>query len=124
MKQVSMSVLIISFLIVTAVHLTAGEAKCITATCDIYYDVATGHKYIKNVDQSYREYSRKGLLFRESVPNTLPLLTSNKNIRKVPGNCYFLYQKSGYPAEGLTALPSNTQSPVGWKCVKMLVTSN
>ncbi len=124
MKHVSILMAITMFSIVTAIGLTAGETSPPSAAGDIYYDVATGHKYIKNTDHSYKEYSRKGVLLRESVPNTLPLLTSNKYIREVQDNCYFLYQKDGYPADELAVLPSHKQSPVGWKRIKMLVSSN
>lgn len=94
------------------------------ATGLIYYDVATGHKYIKNADQSYREYSRRGILLRESVPNSLPLLTSNKYIREVGEDNYFLYQKNGYLSDEITVLPIGKHPPAGWTCLKLLVSSN
>ncbi len=96
--------------------------KNLIATGAAYYDTATGHKYVKNPDETYTEFTKKGKLFRESVPNHLALLTTNKYIRDLEESCYLLYGRTVNRQPEIMVLPSTQEHPEGWKCKKMLIT--
>ncbi len=98
--------------------------KKVTATGDTYFDVATGHRYVKNPDCTYTEYTKKGAFFRSSVPNYLPLLTSNKYIRELRKNCYLLYTRNINQKTETLVLPPDQEHPIGWAIEKMLVSMN
>lgn len=69
------------------------EGLKLTATGSAYYDIATGHRYIRNPDGSYCEFSKKGQMLRPSVPNTSKLLTVGKYIYDISGKDYIVYEK-------------------------------
>ncbi len=58
-----------------------------------YYDSRTGHKYLKNSNNTYSEFAKKGKLLRTDVRNNLPLLTSGKTIFDLNTNDFILYEK-------------------------------
>ncbi len=58
-----------------------------------YYDSRTGHKYLKNSNNTYSEFAKKGKLIRADVRNNLPLLTSGKSILDLNNHDYILYEK-------------------------------
>ncbi|WP_022665054.1 hypothetical protein [Desulfospira joergensenii] len=101
---------------------SGGSSSSSMATKEAYFDIATGHKYIKNTDNTYMEYSRKGKLLRNDVPNTLPLLTRGRYIREIRGDAYLVYEKSGNPRKQQQILPASSRHPRGWQCKDMLVT--
>lgn len=62
--------LITSFLVlVLANNTVAFDHQKQVATGESYFDFATGHRYIKNSDATYREYTKKGELFRVTTRN-------------------------------------------------------
>ncbi len=85
-----------------------------TATAQSYFDVATGHRYIKNPDSTYKEFTKKGELFRASLSPDLPLLTSNKYIQEIGQDCFMIYQKSDQRILKMKILPASNQHPKGW----------
>lgn len=94
------------------------------ATKDAYFDTATGHRYVKNKDATYREYTKKGDLFRPSVAPDLPLLTTNRHIREIRQNCYLLYQRNLNQKTEVLVLPSDLVHPDGWSIKKMLMSKS
>lgn len=102
----------------------AMDAKRPFATAESYFDVATGHRYIKNADATYSEFTKRGKLFRASVSPYLPLLTTNKYIREISQNCFMIYEKSGHQVLKVQILPASSGHPKGWlaknaiECVK------
>ncbi len=92
------------------------------ATEDIYVDLATMHRYIKNPDGTYCEYDRKGKLLK-TVSSELPLLTGRPHVTPLTSHCYLLYvkkQKSG-PDHPVTVKPAKDPHPEGWFLEKALV---
>jgi hypothetical protein len=89
---------------------------------DIYIDLATMHRYVKNPDGTYSQYNRKGEFFQIVSPN-LPLLTTRSHVVPVKGDCYLLYVKKQMSAQALpmTLKPANEQPPEGWFLEKALV---
>jgi hypothetical protein len=87
---------------------------------EAYFDVATGHRYIKNSDTTYAEFSKKGKLLRTNVPNTQPHLVNSKYITELTHESYLVYEKNS--AEGITQqiLPATTRHPEGWRCKEIL----
>lgn len=120
-----MSAITISLILGFACHAFAGEETKGKVTGKFYYDIATGHKYIKNPGtDTYREFSQKGKLLRDEVPNDLPLLVTNKYIRELKRDHYLLYQKVHYQKKELMILSPEQEHPNGWTCKKLLVTIN
>lgn len=97
----------------------AGSGKP-TAVEEAYFDTATGHKYIKNSDTTYSEFSKKGRLIRKDVPNSLPLLVSNKNIVEVQRTHFIVYEKSRGKNLRQKILPATERHPIGWKSVQVM----
>lgn len=124
MKKLT-SILIISLILGFAFNVFAGESVQNKATGNFYYDIATGHKYIKNPGtNTYREFSQKGKLLRDALPSSLSLLASNKYIREVKHDCYLLYQKINYQKEEFMVLSPDQKHPNGWILKKLLVAMN
>lgn len=118
-------IIVISVILGIASHSFAGDKKHSTVTGNFYFDIATGHKYIKNPGaNTYREYSQKGKLLRDEVPNNLPLLATNKYIREMKRDHYLLYQKVNYQRKELMVLSPDQNHPNGWVCKKLLITMN
>ncbi|MFH2091982.1 MAG: hypothetical protein ABIJ31_06430 [Pseudomonadota bacterium] len=91
------------------------------ATGNSYFDMATGHKYVKNSDNSYTEYTRKGELFKTNVPNTQPHLSSSHYIVEIVKDSYLVYTQ--YKGNKLVsqALSSSVQHLGKWQCTGMLL---
>jgi hypothetical protein len=89
---------------------------------DIYVDLATMHRYVKNPDGTYSQYDRKGEFFQIASPD-LPLLTTRSHVVPIKGNCYLLYVKKQMAAQALpmTLKPANESHPEGWFLEKALV---
>lgn len=89
---------------------------------DIYVDLATMHRYIKNTDGTYSEYNRKGEFFQIVSPD-LPLLTTRPHVIPITGNCYLLYVKKQMSPQTLsmTLKPAKESHPEGWFLEKALV---
>lgn len=88
-----------------------------TATGKAYFDMATGHKYIQNSDNTYTEYSKKGKLLRNDVPNTQPLLTRGKYITELKADHYLVYEKNQNNIVAQQVLPATSKHPEGYKCM-------
>jgi len=91
------------------------------AAADGYIDLVTMHRYIKNSEGLYDEYTRKGAFFK-TVSADLPLLQRD-HVVPVQNNCYFLYVKKRLSGEDQTmVLKSAPEShPDGWLLEKALV---
>ncbi len=86
--------MVIIFLIfIPVLTVSADSEKECRATSDAYFDTMTGHRYVKNADGTYSEYSKKGRVFRTRVPNTLPLLVSGKYTCKISEGSFLVYEK-------------------------------
>lgn len=120
MKHTFITIILALFVTVAA---WSGAGSDSVATHDAYFDVATGYKYIKNSDHTYAEYSKKGKLLRQNVPNDLPLLVSGKYIREMILGTFFIYEKRGENAVEQQILSASDQHPKGWRCEGMLVSS-
>jgi hypothetical protein len=119
------AVIIIALILGFASHSFAGDKKHSAVTGNFYYDIATGHKYIKNPGtNTYREYSQRGQLLRDEVLNNIPLLATNKYIREMERDHYLLYQKVNYQKKELMVLSPEQSHPNGWTCKKLLITMN
>ncbi len=116
-----MIILLVIFLTpaVTGIVLAGGNSLN-QAKADTYFDIATGHKYIKNTDNTYSEYSKRGKLLRSDVPNTLPLRVSGKYIHEVTPNHYLVYEKQSYNDLAQKILPGTSLHPDGWQCKKLM----
>ncbi|MDT8379131.1 MAG: hypothetical protein RQ739_09600 [Desulfotignum sp.] len=92
------------------------------ATEDIYVDMATMHRYVKNPDGTYCEYDRTGK-FLQTVSSELPLLTKRPHVIAVRSNCYLLYaKKPGLDTDHpVTIRPAGEPHPEGWFLEKALV---
>lgn len=115
------ALLIVSFCLVLSLNSYASDRKQHFATGEAYIDVATGHKYTKNSDKTYKEFSKKGVLLRKSVPNSLPLLTTNKYIRKISRDCYMRYEKNNNGIKESVLLTLNQAHPEGWLFKEVLI---
>ena len=119
------AIIIITLILGFVSHSFAGDKKYSAVTGNFYYDIATGHKYIKNPGtNTYREYSQRGQILRDEVPNNLPLLATNKYIREMKRDHYLLYQKVNYQRKELMVLSPDQNHPNGWVCKKLLITMN
>ena len=108
------AIMIITLILGFASHSFAGDKKHSTVTGNFYYDIATGHKYIKNPGtNTYREYSQRGKLLNDEISNDVPLLVTNKYIREMKRDHYLLYQKVNYQREELMVLSPDQNHPNG-----------
>jgi hypothetical protein len=115
-------IIIITLFLGFASNSFAGDKKHSAVTGNFYYDIATGHKYIKNPGtNTYMEYSQRGELLRGGVSNNIPLLVTNKYIREMKRDHYLLYQKVNYQRKELMVLPADQNHPNGWTCKKLLI---
>ncbi|MFO7910976.1 MAG: hypothetical protein R6V15_02325 [Desulfotignum sp.] len=89
---------------------------------DIYIDLATMHRYVKNPDDTYTEYNRRGSFFKIVSPE-LPLLTTRPHVVPIKGNCYLLYVNKQMAGQALpmTLKTANESHPEGWFLEKALV---
>ncbi|NOX33442.1 MAG: hypothetical protein GXP56_06855 [Deltaproteobacteria bacterium] len=117
------SINFIIFVLFITVSITAwgNEGIRSIATKAAYFDIATGHKYIKNSDNTYAEYSRKGKLLRRGVPNNLPLLISGRYIREMVSGSYLVYEKMEQNKIERQILPMSSKHPKSWRCKEILM---
>lgn len=106
--------LIISSCLILALNSYASDRNRPFEVGEACFNVATGHKYIKNPDTTYREFSKKGVLLRDSVPNDLPLITTNKYIRETSMSYYLLYRRNNNGQKESLLLTLNHAHPEGW----------
>ncbi|THB78226.1 MAG: hypothetical protein D3926_13730 [Desulfobacteraceae bacterium] len=99
-------------------------AKRIIAVGPAYFDTATGHKYLRNQDNTYTEFSRRGKVLKTSVPNTLPLLVSGRNIIELNKDSYLVYEKGFSSKTEQQVLPSWEKHPDNWQCKDVLFTAD
>jgi hypothetical protein len=92
------------------------------ASEEIYVDLATMHRYVKNPDSTYSEYNRRCEFFQIVSPD-LPLLTTRPHVVPIKGNCYLLYVKKQATEQNplMTLKPANESAPEGWFLEKVLV---
>ncbi len=119
MKQMVYFLVIFITLTLTGA-VSAGDSSLKPAQADSYFDIATGHKYIKNPDTTYSEYSKRGKLLRSDVPNTIPLLVSGKYVHEVTKEHYLVYEKNQYTDTSQKILPASSRHPEGWQCRQMV----
>lgn len=98
----------------------AMEANLSEVSGDAYFDNATGHKYVKNQESTYTEFTRKGHLFKENVPATQPHLNSKRYMIKLQPNLYVVYKGYKTNREVFQVLPASVQHPEGWQSVRTL----
>lgn len=101
--------------------LYGGSDAPFPATGKAYFDIATGHKYIKNENNGYTEYSRKGELLKNNLPNTLLLLTRGRYIRELYAEAYLVYEKNNNSRKEQQILSALSPHPRGWQCREMLI---
>jgi hypothetical protein len=96
------------------------ENKKDMAMGEAYFDVATGHRYIKNSNTTYAEYSKRGRLLRTDVPNTQPHLVKSNYITELTHESYLVYER--YLSEGIVqqVLLASDKHPEGWRCKEIL----
>ncbi len=90
------------------------------ATGEAYFDMATGHQYIKNSETTYAEYSQRGKLLRTDVPNTQPHLAKSKYITKMNHQSYLVYEKNLTGGITQQILPASNKHPDGWRCKQIV----
>lgn len=114
-------VIILGFVVTISTIAWGEEALTPVVTHDAYFDVATGHKYIKNQDNTYTEFSKKGKLLRKDVPNNHSLLVSGKYIRPMDPCCYLVYEKAGGNRMERKILQASMGHPKEWRCQELLL---
>lgn len=118
---------VVSILLWSAVCITgisaAGESTT-TVSGKAYYDTATGHKYIQNDDLTYTEFSKRGKILRENVPNTTPLLVSGKYIIEVKPDHYLVYERRDNTRVIQQVRPASERHPEGWHCKQLVSAVN
>ena len=119
MKKLFCFIFIFLFWGINTAAIGVESAKDI-AMGDAYFDVATGHRYIKNSNTTYAEYSKKGKLLRTDVPNTQPHLAKSKYITELTNESYLVYEKK--LTEGIVQqiLPASNKHPEGWRCEEIM----
>lgn len=124
-KLVLISMCIIALSLAPAASLFGGDSGQPIVSGDAYFDTATGHKYIKNSNATYSEYSQKGKLLRSSVPNSQPNLASGQNIIEIDQAHLMVYEKKQNDMVVQQVLPVSNNHPQGWrsKLVVSTVTS-
>lgn len=110
------------FLGVAASALCADSSTPV-ATGEAYFDIVTGHKYIRNDDGSYAEYNKKGALFRSNIPNTQPHLARSDYIVEIMPDSYIVYERFTHNRPVQKFLPTSSEHPKGWMSKKLLVSA-
>lgn len=93
--------------------------KFYEATANAYFDESTGHRYVKNSDNTYREYSLKGKLLRSDVPCYQPHLNLSRYISEMNNDNYLMYEKYEGQKRIQQILPSNETASDHWRCRKL-----
>ena len=104
-------------------HPAGTEAMAGKAVGQAYFDIRTGHKYVKTDNASYMEFCRKGR-FLKTVSNTMPLLLKGKSIHSINDGSYILYKKFAQGRMHFKALPASSAHPEGWKTHDLLQAFN
>ncbi|MCP4117497.1 MAG: hypothetical protein GY737_19305 [Desulfobacteraceae bacterium] len=117
----SFFIIIIFLFLGVAVSASDFDSSISIATGEAYFDIATGHKYIRNHDGSYTEYNKKGNLFRANLPNTQPHLATSRYIIEITPDSYLCYEKFINNKMVQKFLPFSDKHPKGWKCKKLLM---
>lgn len=92
----------------------------LTATAQRYFDSATGHLYVRNPDNTYTEYSKRGSVLRTNVPADQYRLVHGKWTHAVGENHYLMYEKSSAGEIETVAIPVTNGPLVGYNCEKLL----
>ncbi len=87
---------------------------------EAYFDMATGHRYVKYSETTYAEYSKDGKLLRTDVPNTQPHLNKSKYITEMHNRSYLVYEKNLPEGIAQQILPASYDHPEGWKCKQIM----
>ncbi|MCP3943817.1 MAG: hypothetical protein GY710_20380 [Desulfobacteraceae bacterium] len=113
----------IIFLFFGTINFAIGfDTKEPIATGKSYFDTTTGHRYIKNSDNTYNEYSQKGKLLRTDVLNTQPHLSESDRIAEINQDHYMMYEQHKNGELTRQILPASISHPEGWKCKQMMST--
>ena len=96
------------------------ESTIDMALGDAYFDMATGHRYIKNSNTTYAEYSQRGTLLRTDVPNTQPHLVKSRYITQMDQDSYLVYEKNLTQGIVQQILPASSKHPEGWRCKQVM----
>ena len=107
------------FLVFCSTHCFSGEKVNYNA----YFDMATGHKYVKLDSTTYAEFSKKGE-FLKNVPSNLLLLINSSNIYPIPDKSYILYERAAVGTSDHKLIPNEMDHPKGWKAKKICVSLN
>lgn len=119
MKKLIYFTTILLFFAMAGFSLGSDNSKPV-ASCDSYFDTATGHRYVKNSETTYAEYSQRGKLLRTDVPNTQPHLCTSGRIVEIDPDCYVIYKKRQNGEILEQVLPVSSKHPEGWRCKKVL----
>ncbi|MFO7884318.1 MAG: hypothetical protein R6U68_05805 [Desulfobacteraceae bacterium] len=93
----------------------------VEAVAPMYVDLITKHKYVRNADNTYSEFTRKGEFFKKISPDQ-PHLAQNRYVVPVPENCYLCYSKNKYLENTASMVLKSSQShPEGWYLENVLV---
>ncbi|MFH2059506.1 MAG: hypothetical protein ABIJ59_11475 [Pseudomonadota bacterium] len=122
MKKIVTFILIISILAI-GVNGFSYENQKTMATGIAYFDIASGHKYLKNSDNTYTEYTRKGEVFKSAVPNTQPHLSSSKTVDQIPENAYMVYKNYKKDKPVLQVLKTSAPQPAGSLSMQILISA-
>ncbi len=114
-KLVLISMCIIVLSLGSAASVFGGDIGHPIVSGASYFDTATGHKYIKNSDSTYSEYSQKGKLLRSNVANTQPNLASGRNIIEIDDAHLIVYEKQHNDIVVQQVLPASNHHPQGWR---------
>jgi hypothetical protein len=87
----------------------------------MYYDLATSNKYIKNSEITYAQYSKKGELLKDNVPNTQYHLNNSKYIVELDSSSYLVYEKNIDGKITEQVLPGYWNHPEGWRCKRIVL---
>jgi hypothetical protein len=92
----------------------------ITHNSPMYYDVKTNHKYIENNDNTYSEFTQKGVLLK-IVRTGSRSLTDHPYIRPISNNTILLYKKKNTDGNpNFRVLYADKPHPKGWYLDKAL----
>lgn len=114
-KLVLLSMCIIALSAVAIGPSFGGDTGQPIASGASYFDTATGHKYIKNSNATYSEYSQKGKLLKSSVSNTQPNLASGQHVIEVDQAHFMVYEKKQNNMVVQQVMPVSNNHPQGWR---------
>ena len=112
--------IIITFVLGITVNGFSYDNQKTVVTGDAYFDMATGHKYIKNSDNTYTEYTRKGEEFNTSVTATQPHLSASKYIASISEESYMVYKKYSNYKPVFEIFKTTNPHPADTQAIQML----